>query len=580
MHRLTAVPMLVALTACATTTTRIAPVPPELVREEQARQRALVLTELTRDQQRLDDIAHPILVAGADLCQDKVGGRYGFRWETLADYKGEWREAAVEALRLTDTLTVTSVATASAAFRGGLRVGDQLLATAGKPLPTGSGATASFADLVEERRKAMAPLVIDYARDGAAGTARLDPEVACDFGHVVIVDGDINAYADGKNVIVPWAMMRFADDDELRVVVSHEVAHNAMNHLEARKKNAFLGALLGAIGDIALATQGINTGGQYTAQFAELGAMTYSQDFEREADYVGMYMLARAGLPLDNAPMFWRHFATISPSSIAYASTHPTTAERFVLLEQIATEIEEKQHSGLALLPELKNAGDGVRFGAAPLLAAARTQARSEADQNRHALATPPVKSDTTAAANTVARGDSTTAGAVVSNVANREAPLVAPVPTADPPEAAIPALGPRPAIGKPDISEVCMSLEVVDARTVRCDGGKSVTLHLVDVPDGPTVADATNAMREIVGRSAIAGLEYDRPLGTTVRAAYIFLDDGRLLNEIVVHRGFGIVRRDQSGGRYFELLLHAEEEARRAKRGLWESREVRSLSR
>jgi hypothetical protein len=484
MHRFIALPMLVAISACATTTTRIAPVPPELVREEQARQRALVLTELTRNQQRLDDIAHPILVAAADLCQDKVGVQYGFRWESLADYKDEWREAAVEALRLTDTLTVTSVAATSPAYRSGLRVGDQLLAAAGKPLPTGSGATASFAKFVEERRKAMEPLVVDYARDGAAATTHVDPEFACDFGHIVTVDGDINAFADGKNVIVPWAMMRFANDDELRVVVSHEVAHNAMNHIEARKKNAFLGALLGALGDIALATQGINTGGQYTAQFAELGAMTYSQDFEREADYVGMYMLARAGLPLDKAPMFWRHFATISPSSIAYASTHPTTAERFVLLEQIATEIEEKRSSGVALLPEMKSGGDGVNLGAAPLLASAGRQTGSEADQNRRALATPPVKPDTTPAVIGVAGQDTNNARAVASHAIIRQARVVAPVRTVDPPEEAIPPLGPRPAIGKPDISEVCMSVEVVDARTFRCDGGTSIALLLVDLPD------------------------------------------------------------------------------------------------
>jgi endonuclease YncB( thermonuclease family) len=98
--------------------------------------------------------------------------------------------------------------------------------------------------------------------------------------------------------------------------------------------------------------------------------------------------------------------------------------------------------------------------------------------------------------------------------------------------------------------------------------------LLLVDLPDGRSAGDFASAIRQIVGPSAIAGLEYDRALGgTTEPAAYVFLEDGRLLNEIVIRRGFATARRDQPGARYYELLIHAEEDARRAKRGFWASR-------
>jgi predicted Zn-dependent protease len=83
-------------------------------------------------------------------------------------------------------------------------------------------------------------------------------------------------------------MMRFANDAELVGVLGHEIAHNAMGHIEARKKNALLGGLLGAILDVAAATQGVNTQGQNTANFMAAAARAFSQDFEREADYVGM----------------------------------------------------------------------------------------------------------------------------------------------------------------------------------------------------------------------------------------------------------------------------------------------------
>lgn len=88
-------------------------------------------------------------------------------------------------------------------------------------------------------------------------------------------------------------------------------------------------------------------------------AQAFSQDFEREADYVGMYILARAGKDLETVPHFWREFAQVNPSAISYASTHPTTAERFERLQQIAEEIRQKETAGEPLLPNMKD-GQGL----------------------------------------------------------------------------------------------------------------------------------------------------------------------------------------------------------------------------
>ena len=84
--------------------------------------------------------------------------------------------------------------------------------------------------------------------------------------------------------------------------------------------------------------------------------MVFSQDFEREADYVGVYLLARAGRPTAKAPNFWRRMAQEDPRSIKFASTHPTSAERFVRLEQASREIEQKVARGEDLRPEMRGA--------------------------------------------------------------------------------------------------------------------------------------------------------------------------------------------------------------------------------
>ena len=152
-------------------------------------------------------------------------------------------------------------------------------------------------------------------------------------------------------------MLRFvADDDELAAVLAHEIAHNAMRHIQAQQKNSALGGLFGAIIDIAAATQGVNTNGEFTKTGMNVGSIVFSQDFEREADYVGMYLLARAGRSTARAPNLWRRMAQENPGSIKYASTHPTMAERFVRLEQASREIEQKIARGEELTPEMRSA--------------------------------------------------------------------------------------------------------------------------------------------------------------------------------------------------------------------------------
>jgi predicted Zn-dependent protease len=190
---------------------------------------------------------------------------------------------------------------------------------------------------------------------------------ACPFRILVPRQDELNAAADGSKIYVATAMLRFASDDELSVVLAHEIAHNAMRHRDAQTKNALGGALLGAIADIAMAAGGKNTGGQYSKMGAEAGAQAFSQDFEREADYVGMYILAWAGRPLASAAGFWRRMAVEHPTGIVFATTHPTTAERFVRLEQWAREVDLKLASGDAFGPEMKDSR--LRVASRPITA-------------------------------------------------------------------------------------------------------------------------------------------------------------------------------------------------------------------
>ncbi len=163
-----------------------------------------------------------------------------------------------------------------------------------------------------------------------------------------------NAYADGENVVVTSGMMRFLEnDDELAVIIGHELAHNFMEHLEANNTNRMAGALVGLILDAAAASQGINTQGGFTQSGADMGHLTYSAEFESEADYIGLYIAARGGYNIKSAPGLWRRMSLENPDAIYNARTHPSNASRYVALKKTIDEIDYKRKHRVALLPDV-----------------------------------------------------------------------------------------------------------------------------------------------------------------------------------------------------------------------------------
>ena len=345
--------LLIVLTAsaCATPQAELPDVAPERVEEEERIQRELVVAELQEEQQRLDDLIYPLMVAATEMCEAPVPRR-GFRFHAAGEHEDEWAEAAEAALDLTDTVTVSGVTSGAPADDAGLEAGDRILTVDGESLPLGTDGVHELGERMLEAGERGVELGI--LRGGETRRISVAYEKLCPYGHEVAPGGQINAFADGENVIVPWGMMRFASDEELQVILAHEIAHNAMGHVDAMRRNVLAAGLFGALLDGLAGAGGVHTGGRYTADFAEMGGQAFSQDFEREADHVGIYIMARADLPLDNAPMLWRRFAHMSPEAIGYAYSHPASAERFVRIQEAIEEVEEKKREGLELLPDME----------------------------------------------------------------------------------------------------------------------------------------------------------------------------------------------------------------------------------
>lgn len=186
----------------------------------------------------------------------------------------------------------------------------------------------------------------------------------CDYPLRYDPDDARNAYADGKKVFIAAGMMRFVDnDDELATVIGHELAHNTMRHVQKKQTNQAAGMAAGVILDVLAALAGVNTQGGFTRSMGNIGGQAYSQDFESEADYVGLYYMARAGYDIDAAAPIWRRMGATAANvgNLETATTHPTSAERFLRLEKSTAEIKAKIAAGKPLTPEFETEAPWLR---------------------------------------------------------------------------------------------------------------------------------------------------------------------------------------------------------------------------
>lgn len=120
--------------------------------------------------------------------------------------------------------------------------------------------------------------------------------------------------------------------DELAFVMGHEAAHHIRGHIARAQQNAVAGAviagslavLLGGSGEAIDAAQ---------RSGAQIGARTYSKEFELEADALGTIITARAGYnPVRGAEFFRR----IPDPGNRFLGTHPPNAQRIEVVRRTA----------------------------------------------------------------------------------------------------------------------------------------------------------------------------------------------------------------------------------------------------
>jgi len=336
------------LTACAApSTTRISYAAAE-IDAEAALQRELALKKYLSYKQRLHSVSYPILKSASEFCTNKQINSLGAQGAASGNFEGHWKITADKILK-GDHYTITWVEHNGPAAKAGLAVNDKILAINNVVFGNNQQQQQKFyAEKARIRTSKTLTATLKIKRNQELINLTINQEKICGYP-VLLGDSDaVNAYADGKKIIITKGMMRFAQDDQdLALVIAHELGHNLMGHIDKKQSNYMLGTLV----DLAAAAKGVNTRGT----FRSVGASAFSQDFEAEADYVALYYMNAAGLPLEGAADFWREMAAEHPGSISsnHSASHPATSERFLAISNTIAEINHKIAAGEPLRPNI-----------------------------------------------------------------------------------------------------------------------------------------------------------------------------------------------------------------------------------
>ena len=274
------------------------------------------LIRLQSEDARIAAMSWRLQTANAELCPQKAMIS-GMLVHALSQYLPQQRAAAAAQFGLGDRPGIAAVAPGSAADRGGIKVGDVLLAIDGQQTPVVPArvdyAPVGQTEAMLEAALAHPPAQLTVSRDGREQKVEIAGDKGCASRVQIVSGGSINAAADGQYVQVNNAMLGFvASDEELAVVVAHELAHNILRHraLKTRSKQA-----------------------------------------EYAADRLGVWLMARAGYNVDIVVPFWTRFEKRTNAGIFADGSHPSPKKRVAAVAAAVAQYRAQRAAGQLLVP-------------------------------------------------------------------------------------------------------------------------------------------------------------------------------------------------------------------------------------
>ena len=331
-------------------------------------------------QDHIGGLAYPILAANSDLCGSKVVNDIGIRWTTLNDLSETIQRIAAITLGVSQYPYLTVVIPGSPADIAGLRQGDVLSSINGVALREDRKSIWSghvngvryyrwqFNRILKKAERDGSPITIEYHRENELHVTEIQPASRCDYEVFVFEHVKVASYSEGRAILISSGLYEFAQSDrELQTIIGHELAHRIAGH-KARVSTGETIArgvdfVLNALDAIGTALSGDPIDENPDSIFSNPNApKSHRHAHELEADYLGMYLLARAGIDVTENAKFWVRVPNDSP--LLYTHTHKEG--RMENMTTTLQEISKKMDASVPLDPNLSRTPtkiDGVEIG-------------------------------------------------------------------------------------------------------------------------------------------------------------------------------------------------------------------------
>lgn len=232
-----------------------------------------------------------------------------------------------------------------------IRCGDEILEVNGSPVRS-----EAAMDLALQEAVALKEIKIRIKRDGQEKEAlvpllRFEKKLT-----VLVIDhSEVNAFTDGKMVVVFKGLLDFVkNDDELALMIAHEIGHVMKGHLGSawgEKATAWItGIMTGALMESLTGVDAASTAQQAASEVM----MSFSREDEAEADRAALNYLTKAGFDPQKAVQIWDRFEGMREGGIGYAfsTTHPSHPDR---LKNALTQMDELKKEQLAKKKRLES---------------------------------------------------------------------------------------------------------------------------------------------------------------------------------------------------------------------------------
>jgi beta-barrel assembly-enhancing protease len=156
-------------------------------------------------------------------------------------------------------------------------------------------------------------------------------------------------YPNGMMIVNTGLLLRAHNEAQMAAVLGHEIAHYLRRHGMQRFRNAQDTANALLIVQFGLAAVGIPGLGDIATLIARASISAYGQDHEREADRLGLELMAKAGYDPRAASKIWQQLIQErdadpeNKNRVVFFASHPSSQERADTLAKLADEVIKEQ---------------------------------------------------------------------------------------------------------------------------------------------------------------------------------------------------------------------------------------------